>query len=191
MNKKLEQKLSEKESKENVVEIRKAKAEDFEGVREVHYRSWLETYPNKELGITEEDIHKRFEDRFAENKKQKFLEFINNPNIIYLVVMENSKIIGFSIFSKEDNRNFIEAIYLDPGHVGKGVGSKLWKELEKSFDPNLPIELEVASYNERAILFYKKLGFVFIDKVAKAAPQMPISKAAMPVRVMSLSKAGA
>lgn len=60
--------------------------------------------------------------------------------------------------------NIIITIYLLPEYFGKGIGTKLWKQAQKVFDPNKDIYVEVVTYNKRAIEFYKKLGFVDTGK---------------------------
>lgn len=174
------------ESKELPVTIESATTADFKGIRDAHYRSWLATYPNKENGVTEEDVHVRFKDRLLDLKKQRFEEILNDKNNLYLVAKLAGNVIGFGVFKKELERNFLDALYVVPEYFDHKIGYKLWSEGKKFFNDNLPIELEVVSYNDRAINFYKKLGFVMTDKVPKTGPVMPISKIMLPTKVMSV-----
>lgn len=175
------------ESKELPVTIEPATVADFKGVREAHYSSWLATYPNKEIGVTEEDVHARFKDRLSDSRRNQFEEVLKDTNNLYLVAKLAGNVIGFAVFKKELERNFLDALYVVPEYFGHKIGYKLWSEGKKFFNDNLPIELEVVSYNDRAINFYKKLGFVMTDKVPKLGPIMPVSKIMLPTKVMSMS----
>ena len=174
------------ENKEIVVNIRKAKPDDFVGFREVHYRSWLDTYVNDEIGITKEDIGKRFENRFSDERLEKYKVMIGQPNIYVLVAMSGDEVIGFADFYVGSTHNKLRAIYVHPDFIGKKVGIKLWEAGKSFINPDLPTELEVASYNQRAIDFYQKLGFVMTDKPASPPITMPISGITIPVKVMEL-----
>jgi ribosomal protein S18 acetylase RimI-like enzyme len=55
-------------------------------------------------------------------------------------------------------------IYVLPEYQGKGIGKLLWNELSKYLDINKETFVEVATYNENAIKFYEKLGFVDTNK---------------------------
>ncbi|MFA5421110.1 MAG: GNAT family N-acetyltransferase, partial [Patescibacteria group bacterium] len=46
-----------------------------------------------------------------------------------------------------------------------GFGYALWQEARKIFNPKKDIILHVASYNQKAIDFYKKLGFKSTDEI--------------------------
>jgi GNAT superfamily N-acetyltransferase len=175
------------EYKEIPVTIEPATTADFNGVRDAHYRSWLATYPNKEIGVTKEDVHVRFKDRLSDSGKKRFGEVLNDKNNLYLVAKISGSVIGFAVFKKEPERNFLDALYVVPEYFGRKIGYQLWSEGKKFFNDNLPIELEVVNYNDRAINFYKKLGFIMTDKVPKPGPVMPISKIMLPTKVMSMS----
>lgn len=174
------------ESKELPVTIEPVTIADFEGIRDAHYRSWLATYPNKEIGVTEEDVHVRFKDRLSDSRRNQFEGVLKDKNFLYLVAKISGSVIGFAVFKKEPERNFLDALYVVPEYFGNKIGYQLWSEGKKFFNDNLPIELEVVSYNDRAIEFYKKLGFVMTDKVPKPGPVMPVSNVTLPTKVMSI-----
>lgn len=50
-------------------------------------------------------------------------------------------------------------MYVEPTHVGKGIGTALWKTASKKLPSELPISVEVAAYT-KAVQFYKRIGFV-------------------------------
>lgn len=59
------------------------------------------------------------------------------------------------------NKNFIGALFVDMKHQGKGIGKDLLKYSETLF-PDL--SLAVYKENEKAVKFYKELGFKIIEE---------------------------
>jgi len=151
-------------SKENVekkIEIAPATPEDARGMAEVFYKTWLDTYPNEEAGITIDDIEDRYKDTFTEESLRKSRERTANlregENLI--LAKEGEKVVGVCRAIKHADKNQIQAIYVLPEYQGRGVGSLLWEEAQKSFDPDKDTIVQVATYNIKAIGFYEKLGF--------------------------------
>lgn len=69
------------------------------------------------------------------------------------------KVVGVCRVVIHADQNKLQAIYVLPGYQGKGLGEKLWIYAQRFFDPNKDIIVQVASYNEGAISFYRGLGF--------------------------------
>jgi len=154
-----------------MIEITQAKPEDAPGAQQVFYQTWLSTYPNEEFGVTVEDVKDRFQDRITENGVAKMAKKIAEPrlNTLFLVAKDGEKIIGVCRALKNEEKNQLTAIYVLPDYQGKGVGQTLWQEVKKFFNPNKKITVEVVTYNQKAISFYQKLGFVdssrrFVDE---------------------------
>lgn len=104
-----------------------AKPDDEEQIQRVFYKTWLSTYPNKECGVTAEDINEHFKDAYSENKIKALYERIKNipTNSKFFVAQDHDTIVGVCrIFIKEDF-NQLQAIYVLPEHQGKGVGGML------------------------------------------------------------------
>lgn len=152
---------SSKNNTEKTMKISVAKLGDVEGIQDVFYLTWLDTYPNKENGITVDDIEYKFKDRLTEEGIKRATEKIVNPpeGSTTFVSKEDNKIIGVCkiLVSPEENR--LGAIYILPEYQGKGVGKKLWEQAIKYFNFNKDIFVSVAVYNTNAIEFYKRLGF--------------------------------
>jgi GNAT superfamily N-acetyltransferase len=142
--------------------IRNAETEDVEGMQDVFYKGWLSVYPNKEVGITEDDIEDRFKDRLAPERLEKRRERIKNmpPAEKELVVVDGKKVVGVCRLIKHQDHNQLKAIYLLPEYQTRGIGQMIWTETQKFFDPTKNTRVEVATYNQKAIDFYSKLGFV-------------------------------
>lgn len=145
------------------VKIRKSVPNDVYGIREVQRNTWLKTYPNKEEGITTEDIKNKFEiDETPEGKKkiEKRKKNYDNKSIGIWVAETEGKIIGFCMAIKEKECNRVGAIYVLPTYQGKGLGKQLIKMAFAWLGDKKDIFINVARYNNQAISFYKKYGFV-------------------------------
>jgi ribosomal protein S18 acetylase RimI-like enzyme len=169
---------------QNGVKIERAIEGDFVEVEKLLYETWLTTYPNSEFGITKEDI----ETIFSEEEKKKQIEkhvaeFKKNlPNIHTFVAKKDGKVIGFCKIIEENDFYELDYLYVSTDLQGQGIGTLLWKEAKKVFtNKNKKIILKVISYNEKAIRFYKSLGFeVPENSVISKDYQMPISKNYLP-----------
>lgn len=163
--------MTEKASPESgpKITITKARPEDATELEEVFYKTWLATYPNEEHGVTKDDIEDRYKDRNLEEKLKERQERIKNlgSNITYLVVRVGDRIAGLCVAEKRGDHNKLRAIYVLSEFQGNKLGQKLWQEVKEFFDPTKDTFVEVAEYNEKAIEFYTKLGFVPTGKKIK------------------------
>ena len=129
--------------------------EDREAIQKILDAAWLETYPNKEAGISKEDI----EDFISRPRKRSG----NNPEVISsktLIAEIDGKVVGFARGTIRKNENKLQAIYIDPQFQRLRIGNGLWKQLTTAFyDQEKDIIVDVAPYNIQAINAYKKWGF--------------------------------
>lgn len=148
------------------IEIRSPRPEDARGILEVYYRSWLKAYPSEKYGISVEDIEDSYKDSFTEEKIKMTEERIKNPkeNMRSFVAVDGDTIIGVSRVVIRESYNQLQTIYLLPEYQGKGIGTMLWNAAKTVMDPKKDIIVQVAVYNEQAIGFYKKLGFIDTGK---------------------------
>lgn len=135
---------------------------DAEGIAHVVVTTWLSTYPNEELGISKEDIQERTKSRQTpeeiEKTRQRITEGKTNQKTF--VAKQGENVIGFCSVTKEPEFNQLKAIYILPEYQGQGVGQKLWTQVLDFFNDNKnKIIVQVATYNQQAIDFYKRLGF--------------------------------
>ena len=81
------------------------------------------------------------------------------------VAEEEDKLFGFLNGQRGSANRIKHTAYIVIGilssHRGKGIGKKLFEELEKWFEENdiKRLELTVMTHNEKAINLYKKMGF--------------------------------
>lgn len=164
----------ENRAKDIEINIVPATPNDVRGMQEVFRRTWLDTYPNQEFGITISDIEDRYKDAFTDDTLKKRAERIAHPKEGHtlLFAKEGEKVIGLCRIIKHQDSNELQAIYVLPEYQRQGIGRMLWGEAQKFFDTNKDITTKVALYNNKAIEFYKKLGFEdtgrqFIDEKYK------------------------
>lgn len=156
----------ENNNNEKSIRILKAVPEDALGITTVLYKTWLDTYPNAEIGITKEDVEESYKDHFTEERVKKQQENIANApaNQLRLVAKSGDQIVGVSTMIRNENNNQLRTIYILPEFQGKGTGRMLWEEARKFCDPSKETIVQVATYNQKAISFYEKLGFVDTGK---------------------------
>ena len=119
------------------ITIEKSKSEDVEDINNVYYETWIDTYPNKELGVTVEDIKDSFEESFSEDYLKSVREKIQTAdenNKLYLSAKDGEKIIGVCMVKTEDDINILQTLYVLPEYQGKGIGIRLWEEAQNFLD---------------------------------------------------------
>ncbi len=141
--------------------IRKAVIEDYLSMHRVYFETWLDTYPNKKFNIKAEDIVYKFNKKL--DKKQVLVGKERISKIgkkeLLLVLEYQGEIIALCNALEKDSYNQLQAIYVLPKYHGLGFGYALWQEAKNIFNPHKDIIVNVASYNNKAINFYKRLGF--------------------------------
>ncbi len=142
------------------ITVIRATFEDAKSIKLVQRDTWLYTYPNEKLGITLEHIKKRVSKTGSKDSVRKFQEALALKNQRSWVAKENSKTIGFCTAEKNPDTNQLKAIYVLPEYHGKEAGKMLIEHALEWLGNDKDIIVEVASYNDRAIHFYEKYGFV-------------------------------
>jgi len=128
-------------------------------------KSWLDTYLNKEYDITIEDLLSK--DYDSDKKLNQWRETIltNGSGEKYIcVAKDDDEVVGFCMAEKGERVDRIKTIYVLPPYKKLGIGSRMLTECMNWLGKNKNIYLEVASYNEGAINFYKKHGFCVLNE---------------------------
>lgn len=153
------------------ISIKSASPDDAEIICDIRDRAWIEAYPNPELGITAKDIEinaKGLHGEFVPKRIAWFKEKLpkNDENWICFVAQTNNVTVGFVVASNEDDgKKFINSIYIEPTFQGKGLGTMLMQRALDWLGNDEDVYLEVLSYNQNAINFYKRFGFEKTDTV--------------------------
>ncbi len=168
-----------------MITISQPLSEDAEGIHDVIKKSWYATYIDEQIGITKQDI-----DAIYVNEPEKQIRAIRNRALnpknddISLVAKEDDVVIGIIRFKIHIESIELRTLYVLPGYVGRGVGTKLWKESLNLLPVHKPITVELASYT-KAKDFYEKIGFVDIgERYSNEESQMLHSGTLMPLMKM-------
>ena len=142
------------------VEIAKATIDDLRGISDVQREGWLSTYPNEQYGITTEDI--LTEDFHSVDRIERRREIVGNPEsgTKFFVAKDGEVVIGYCCVQKEKDFNKLRALYVLPAFQKQGIGRQLLERAFAFLDMTKPTKLNVAVYNDNAIAFYEKMGFV-------------------------------
>lgn len=140
--------------------IDEAEQSDIPEILSVRRITWIETYPNTELGITREEIeeHMTHRDMDAPGTWSKRLKEETIQSHTW-VAKEHHSVVGFVSAQKSEEVNKIMALYVLPTHQKRGIGRELVMKALSWLGKAKNISLEVVSYNDQAIRFYKKYGF--------------------------------
>lgn len=139
--------------------IRVAEHTDLPSVKRVKALSWLDTYPNTELGITRELLLKLHWIQSALKQQKGTHSSTEEMGTIFVAEETRSKqIIGIASPKIINAQARVGALYVLPEYTGKGVGSRLLKHVI-AFWQEKDIYAEVAHYNKAAIRFYTHHGF--------------------------------
>lgn len=181
-----------KRREKSYCDILKACPGDARGILEVNYRAWLDSYPSEDHGITVDDIEDRFKSSFTKEELKRREELIRDSSdgLIRLVAKKDQEIVGFINVEVGEEGNRLSAIYIMPNRQRKGLGQLLWEEANKYLDPKKRTVVHVASYNSKAIDFYKKLGFEETGRVwkderfkMKSGNSFPLTELILPPKV--------
>lgn len=119
-----------------MVKITEAQAnrEEIIDTRKLLYETWLDTYPNKELGITREDIEDHFKKSFSEEQIEKKIDFLKNKpdNRFIFIARDDDVVIGVCSVVIGDEVDELKSIYVLLQYQSKGVGLMLWNEANKN-----------------------------------------------------------
>ncbi len=138
--------------------LSEATSEHAEEIFRIQKKTWLATYPNKDIGVTKEMIEERFGD--AEGRVQKWRDKIEGGKSKIWVAKAGTEVVGFCGVIEGAHENRLASIYVDPAQQGVGIGSALIEQALHYLGRGKDILIDVVSYNESAIAFYIKHGFV-------------------------------
>jgi ribosomal protein S18 acetylase RimI-like enzyme len=134
---------------------------DFPSVREILLTTWKDAYHF----IPEKDITTHLENYYSE---AKLLELFNNHLVKGILAEVEDKLVGWmKLFDDQlADRFYISSLYVLPQYQGFGIGHMLHLKAEElalklNYDR---IWLGVMKDNIKALDWYKKIGFEFIEE---------------------------
>ena len=142
------------------ISIRPWQKSDLESIRRVTWQSWISTYLSF---IPESDLKSYFDTHYTETSV--FGMFID-PYMQGFIAELNDHIAGYArlFFNSDENRLYVSSLYILPEFEGKGIGIRLLDSAEGYAAKNGLDELWIGVMvkNRQALLFYRKVGFLFI-----------------------------
>lgn len=163
--------------------IEEAREENIEEILKINSIVWKDTYINSENNITLEDIN--LHTSITKERMNKYKEYLKKVDYKCFIAKVDCKIVGYTWPRVINEKNQVGAIYILPEFQGQGIGKALIEKVVKFFKDK-PVYIECATYNHKAIEFYKKNGFVVsngskelfhkLDKTGKAIPLVEMKK---------------
>ena len=91
---------------------------------------------------------------------------IENQKYSYAAIYDNGELCGYIGTKPEEEKFFLSKFYLRSDKRGTGMASEMMRFVfyEAKFYGKKSVYLTVNKQNERAIKFYKKMGYEIIDK---------------------------
>ena len=104
--------------------------------------------------------------------KDLFLKTINQYPESFIVAEEDNEVVGYAVGKIQNNSARIISLAVDPQRREKGTGTALVKYLTEQFKEKgvKEICLNVRTWNEKAMIFYKNLGFEIVKTIEKHYP---------------------
>jgi ribosomal protein S18 acetylase RimI-like enzyme len=140
--------------------IRPWRKGDLDSVRRITWQSWISTYSTF---IPETDLRSYFDTHYTE---ASLLSMFEDPVTQGFIAKVDDHIAGYArlFLNKDENRLYVSSLYLLPEFEGEGLGTRLLESaeryaLEKGLDE---IWIGVMVKNRQALLFYRKVGFLFV-----------------------------
>lgn len=150
------------------IKIEPAVPEDAAAIFDVQRLTWFATYPNAEAGLTEENLRLRIEGENGKSipeKIERWRKIIAEGIRTVFVARISGRVVGFVAPGIMDGQRRIGALYVLPEAQGKGLGSQLLQKALEWHGKDQDIYLRAASFNHKAINFYKHFGFEQTDAV--------------------------
>ncbi len=140
--------------------IRRWQKSDLESIRRITWQSWISTYSSF---IPESDLKSYFVTHYTE---ASLFSMFDNPFTQGFIAEVDDHIAGYArlFFNRDEHRLYVSSLYLLLEFEGKGIGMKLLKSAEgyaaeKGLDE---LWIGVMVKNRQALLFYRKVGFLFV-----------------------------
>lgn len=162
-------------------EIREATIADVEPIRRMQAQSWRDSYRNDELGVTAEWLQTETDSWMTPDNLEKSREHLAkcfaDETQFYRVALSGEEVVGLlHLATNDDGSKQLEGLYTAKETHGTGLAQQLMT-LADEWIGGQAVDLEVASYNERAKAFYQKHGFEEVGETDELfRGKMPVLK---------------
>ncbi len=149
-------KTIEKNTPDKVI-VRQANSDDAIHICRLRKALWVATYqqPEYQLAVQHQDF-------LSEKQVAVFANSISGEKHYHLVAEYQNKIIGWG--AAEIIKNEIIALYVHTDYQHKGIGKSFYRLLMKQLNTKENIIIYAVLGNEKAINFYDKNGFKFLEQ---------------------------
>ena len=154
--------------------ISTASFKDAATIAQIQTQTWLTNYPNKEAGITKEDIQTKI-DEWSQKGDERILREMQRSNSHTWIAKVGLDSVGFVAVSKNAEQGQIDALHILPQFQGLGIGTILF-QIALDWLGKRKISLQVVNYNQRAISFYEKFGFAITGEANDDPINLPHGK---------------
>ncbi len=142
--------------------IREWKLEDLAETQKVLFNTWVASYADF---IPMKDIQWYFNNYYSD---VNFARLHDDPDTWSFVAEIGDHVVGYARgkINHEQDRFYLESLYVLPEYQGKGIGTELLKMVEKTAEQNShsTLWLGVMVQNIPSIEWYKNHGFQFVEE---------------------------
>ncbi|MFS0560655.1 GNAT family N-acetyltransferase [Terribacillus sp. 179-K 1B1 HS] len=137
-----------------------------------------------------ESVYKLMECSFPPEEHRGFTEqkaLLNREDYLIQTYEEDGRVAAFCAIYSLPEFSFIEHIAVDEAFQGRGMGSKIMREIMAISDKPIVLEVEPPAESEvaaRRVSFYERLGFHLHDYPYEQPPLRP-GAAPLPLQLMS------
>lgn len=137
--------------------LRDATRADVGAIQQVARRSWHDTYAGL---LTQAEIRHYL--RWSYNRPTLWADIAaaERGRAHFLVAERGGPVTAYLHYVRAGLRGpELRRLYVDPAHLGAGIGTALLRELHRRLGPGAAYLLRVHPGNRRAIEFYRRRGF--------------------------------